>query len=271
MTAPTPFKSLQDLIESVKALRGEPGCSWHQQQTIATLAPFTQSEAYELTDAIEQQNPAEIKEELGDLLFHITLYAQHAEEQGLFNFEDIAKVANEKIVRRHPHVFDPNETEGYSGQKWEEIKSQEKKNKPAEKDTLLSGLPKALPSLLTAHEIHKRVNSVGFEWNEVSELFDKIDEELEELQEAIESQNDDHIEDEFGDVLFTVAILGYYNDINPEKALRRANDKFKRRFNFVEERMKANNLELTPANLEHMENFWQECKREEKAKAAKAS
>ena len=96
MTAPTPFKSLQDLIESVKALRGEPGCSWHQQQTIATLAPFTQSEAYELTDAIEQQNPAEIKEELGDLLFHITLYAQHAEEQGLFNFEDIAKIISEQ-------------------------------------------------------------------------------------------------------------------------------------------------------------------------------
>ena len=267
MSAPTRFESLQNLIDSVKALRGEPGCAWHQKQTIASLAPFTQSEAYELTDAIEQQNPAEIKEELGDLLFHITLYAQHAAEQGLFTFDDIAQVANDKIIRRHPHVFSPEESEGYSGQQWEEIKAQEKKNKPAEKEHLLSGLPKALPSLLTAHEIHKRVNSVGFEWADVSELFEKIDEELDELKEAITSKDADHIEDEFGDVLFTTAILGYYTSINPEKALRRANDKFKRRFSYVEQRMKDKGLELTPETLQHMEAFWQECKREEKLKA----
>ena len=264
--APTQsLENLKALMASVKELRAEPGCAWHKKQTFESLAPFTQTEAYELTDAIEQQNPAEIKEELGDLLFHLTLYAQHAEEKGWFTLDDVAQVANAKIVRRHPHVFAPEQSEGYSGTQWEEIKAQEKKNKPAEKDYLLSGLPRALPSLITAHEIHKRANSVGFEWENVYQLFDKIDEELQELKDELPQNDMDKIEDELGDVLFTVAILGYYTNINPEKALRRANDKFMRRFNFVEQRMKDNNLELKAENVQHMENFWQECKAQERA------
>lgn len=268
MDKPQNFSHMADLLHSVAALRGEHGCEWHNEQTFSTLAPFTQTEAYELTDAIEQQNPAEIKEELGDLLFHIALYAQHGQEKGWFTFEDVAEAANEKIIRRHPWVFSKDENIPYSGQKWEEIKSEEKKSKPQEKDHLLSGLPKALPALLTAHEIHKRVNAVGFEWDDVSGLFEKIDEEMAELQEAMEGSDFDHIEDELGDVLFTVGILGYYTNINPEKALRRANEKFKRRFGYVEQRMKAEGFDLKPENVGHMETFWQECKQIEKQQKA---
>lgn len=268
MNTPTGFKHLENLLQSVKALRGVPGCEWHHKQTFETLAPFTQTETYELTDAIEQQNPTEIKEELGDLLFHIALYAQHAEEKGWFTFADVAEMANTKIIRRHPWVFNAHEKVAYSDTKWEEIKSAEKKNKPAEKDHLLSGLPKALPALLTAHEIHKRVNAVGFKWDDVAGLFEKIDEEMAELKAELAAHDMDKIEDELGDVLFSMAILGYYTDINPEKALRRSNEKFKRRFNFVETHLKAQGLTLMPENFEAMERAWQECKVLEKQKAA---
>jgi len=265
MTILPRFEHFEALLRSVKALRGTLGCQWHKKQTFKTLAPFTQTEVYELTDAIDQENPAEIKEELGDLLFHIALYAQHAEERGWFNFEDVAELANTKIIRRHPWVFDAAQKVEYSDAKWEEIKSAEKKKKPAEKDHLLSGLPSALPALLAAHEIHKRVNAVGFKWDDVAGLFAKINEEMAELKVELASNDTEKIEDELGDVLFSVAILGYYTDINPEKALRRANEKFKRRFNFVETRLKEQGLMLKPENFEPMEHAWQECKKQEKA------
>ncbi len=266
----SPLKFITKLIDSVRTLRNpDNGCPWHLKQTLATIAPFTKAEAYELGDAIESNNPQEIKEELADLLFHVTLYAQHAEEKGWFSFDDIAKEADEKIQRRHPWVFGDKSIE-YSPEQWQAIKQQENKSKSDDKSSILSGLPKNMPALLTSHEIHKRVCAVGFKWKDISGVLDKVHEEIDELKEAIESGDRKHMEEELGDVLFTAAILGYYSDINPENALASSNSKFKKRFAYVEGRMKQHNFSLIPENFQKMSPFWQEAKDIEKAEKEKA-
>ena len=262
---PTPQTApLESLIDAVNKLRDpETGCGWHKKQTLATLTSYTQNEVYELSDAIEAGDNAELLSELGDLLFHVVIYAKHAQEKGLFDFDDIARHADEKARRRHPWVFDDT-SKTFSGEEWEAIKTQEKQKGSGENGPkgLLDGLPKALPALLGAHEIHKRANSVGFKWKNLHGVLDKIQEELDELREALGENKDlSHIEEEFGDLLFTVAIIGYYTNMNPEKALRGANEKFKRRFKFVEQSMNAAGLPLTPKNRDDMEKFWLDAKK----------
>mgnify|MGYP006425421421 CR=1 FL=1 len=259
-TENTPLESLKEAVALLR--HPQKGCAWHLRQTMKTLTSYTQSEAYELTDAIDEGDKDEILGELGDLLFHVVTYATHAQEKGWFNLDDVAQAANEKARRRHPWVFEDG-SKSYSDTEWESIKAKEKLSKggqQAEKG-LLDGLPKAQPALISAHEIHKRANSVGFKWETVAGLFDKIQEELEEVKEAIyEDHTREHIEEELGDLLFTVAIIGYYKDLNPEVALRLTNEKFKNRFKHIETSMKAANIPLCAENVEHMETYWQEAK-----------
>ena len=254
---------LKSLIDAVNKLRDpQNGCGWHMEQTLASLTSFTQNEVYELTDAIETGDNDELLSELGDLLFHVVIYARHAQEQGLFDFADVARSADEKARRRHPWVFEDT-TKKFSGQEWEAIKTREKQKKAGKEEAkgLLDGLPKALPALLGAHEIHKRANSVGFNWDDLDGVLDKVQEELDELREALGENTDlSHIEEELGDLLFTVAMIGYYTNMNPEKALRGANEKFKRRFKLVEQNMQAAGTPLTLENRDQMEAFWQKAK-----------
>lgn len=255
---------LQNLLNAVEQLRHpEKGCGWHLEQTLKTLTSYTQSEVYELTDAIENNDKAEMLSELGDLLFHVVIYANHAKEKGWFDFNDVARSADEKARRRHPWVFEDT-SKTFSGTEWETIKAREKADKGGEEAEkgLLDGLPKAQPALISAHEIHKRANSVGFKWDDLGGVIDKIQEELDELKEAInDNHTHTHIEEELGDLLFTVAIIGYYTNINPEMALRMANEKFKTRFRHIEAGMKAANTPLQPEHRDKMEALWQEAKR----------
>ena len=260
--------SLASLKEAIIKLRDpHKGCGWHLEQTMKTLTPYTQSEAFELTDAIDSDDKDEILGELGDLLFHVVLYAAHADEKGWFNLEDIAQAADEKARRRHPWVFEDTSQSSFSGEAWEAIKAKERsavKENKSEKG-LLDGLPKAQPALISAHEIHKRANAVGFKWDALDGVLNKIQEELDELKEAMaENHTFEHIEEELGDLLFTVAIIGYYQDINPEIALRLANEKFKKRFKFIEENMKKTKTPLSLENRATMEALWQEAKQQQK-------
>lgn len=259
-TAPTPLESLLDAVNKLRA--PDTGCGWHLEQTMKTLTSFTQSEVYELTDAIETGDKDETLGELGDLLFHVVIYARHAEEKGWFDFEDVARAADEKARRRHPWVFEDT-SKGFSGTEWETIKASEKAAKGGReaKKGLLDGLPRAQPALITAHEIHKRANSVGFKWDDIEGVVAKIEEELAELKEAIhDNHTRAHIEEELGDLLFTAAIMGYYTRINPEAALRMANEKFKKRFRYIEAGMATANLPLQPEHRNKMETLWQEAK-----------
>ena len=264
---------IQSLLNAVRQLRDpKQGCPWHQEQTFDSLAGFTQGETYELMDAIAQKNPAEIKGELGDLLFHIALYCQHAAEKGWFTFEDVAAVADAKVRRRHPWVFGDTEIAGKQdiAALWEQTKRQEKEAAAKEANSsapagILDSLPDVMPSLALTHEIQKRVCAAGFRWDSLGNYYHKIEEELAELQEAIAEKTHDDVVEEFGDLLFTVSVIGYYTEINPETALLACNRKFKRRFSHVEKRMRETGQEMDVKNIARMEEFWQEAKQLEKA------
>ena len=264
--------AIKTLIDTVARIRDpKTGCPWNLEQTMQSLARCTVEETAELVDALQNNDTANIREELGDLLFHVVLYCQHAQEEGLFTLEDVARDVDAKIKRRKPWVFGDvkvtNSAEATAT--WQAIKAKEKTNTKAQ--SVLPGIPKSLPALAAAHEIQKRACAAGFKWPDFESFFPKIHEELGELQEAVQSQNPDHIEEELGDTLFTLAITGWFTKTNPELALRRVNNKFTARFQHVEKRMAEHNLPMDYAHFEHMETYWQEAKKLEKSGQLKAS
>jgi ATP diphosphatase len=271
------MRELTDLLEVIATLRDPArGCPWHLEQTPASLAPHTVAETYELVDALEANDVQNTREELADLLFHVGLYCQHAAEKGQFTFTDVARDAAEKLRRRKPHVFPPADdahlgvadlrTKYFVKGIWERIKAEEKASQglPA-RESLLDSVPRSLPALAAAHDIQKRAIKAGFKWPTVDAFYPKIDEELAEVKEAIASGDMNHAEEELGDLLFTVAILGYYTGLSPETALGKANAKFGRRFRYMERKMAERGLPLTDGTFDTMESYWQEAKRLEKA------
>ncbi|WP_411818149.1 nucleoside triphosphate pyrophosphohydrolase [Hyphococcus sp. DH-69] len=254
------------LLEVMARLRDpENGCPWDLEQDFATIAPYTIEEAYEVADAIERKDMAGLKEELGDLLFQSVFHAQMAKEKGLFSFGDVAEAIANKMIRRHPHVFgdETMRTAEEQTDAWEKQKAEERAAKG--KNGLLADVPAGLPGLTRAVKLQKRAARVGFDWKNARDVLDKIAEETEELNDAMNSGDKAHIEEEYGDLLFVLANLSRHLDIDPEAALRGANEKFIRRFNHIETRMKEDGKSLADASLEAMEAIWNEAKEIDKS------
>ncbi len=259
----------QMLAQVMGRLRGRDGCPWDKKQTFESLKTFLIEEVYEILAAVDMGSPADLKEELGDLLMHIFFFAQISKERGEFDIYDVARSAVTKMIDRHPHVFGetrastPEEVEA----NWSELKRREKgKSKTT---SLLDDIPLHLPSLLRAYRLGQRASSVGFDWNHLDELFEKIEEELRELREAIRDADGKRIEAEFGDFLFTLANLGRFIETNPEEALRRSTSKFVNRFQYMERMLFKRKKSLKETSLREMDQIWEEAKELESLNAGK--
>ena len=243
--------SINKLLEVMRNLRDpENGCSWDVEQDFASIAPYTIEEAYEVADAIERGNMEDLRDELGDLLLQVVFHARMAEEAGLFNFEDVAGGIAEKMVRRHPHVF-----EGADVPDWDAIKAAERKGEGQART--LDGVAKSLPALMRAEKLQKRAAKRGFDWPDTEGPIEKLREEIEEVSEAVKAQDQNEIEAEVGDLLFSVVNFARKLKVEPEAALRNANSKFTRRFNVVEESAEPH---LEALSLDEMEALWQAAK-----------
>ena len=253
------MSSFDALIEIVERLRSDQGCPWDRAQTPETMRPYLLEEAHEAIDAIDIGTDEGIKKELGDLLFQIVLIAQMKREDGAFDIQDVAAAISEKMVSRHPHVFDPNhvstEDEG-SVAAWEARKAKER---PAT-TSMLDGVPKSLPSLLRAHRVGEKVSRVGFAWPSIQGVYDKIDEEMAELREAIASGDPTEVEAEYGDLLLSVSSLGRFLGADPETSLRLANQRFESRFRDVEQLAESANVNLHDLDLDGLEELWGQAK-----------
>lgn len=241
------------------------GCPWDIDQTFQTIAPYTIEEAYEVADAIERKDMPGLKEELGDLLLQVVYHAQMAQEAQAFGFADVAAAVADKMVDRHPHVFGNARIDTAEAQtvSWEARKAAERAAKQtAEPAGALDGVARALPALLRAEKIQKRAARVGFDWKETAPVIDKIEEELGELRAEITAGTVDQgrLTDELGDVLFAVANLARHCRVDPEAALRATNDKFERRFRYIEGRLATQGRKPADATLAEMEALWQEAK-----------
>ncbi len=261
--------AIDRLLEVMKALRNpDGGCPWDIEQTFETIAPYTIEEAYEVADAIARGDRADLKEELGDLLLQVVYHSQIASEGPdagqAFTFDEVAKAIADKMIRRHPHVFGEATVESASAQSkaWEEVKAEERRLKgKAERESLLDDIPLALPALTRAEKLQKRAARGGFDWPETRQVMDKIEEELSELKvELEEGAVPDRVEDELGDLLFTVANLARHLKIDPEEALRRTNRKFEQRFRAVEETLQRDGRAMTETPLDDLEALWQAAK-----------
>ncbi|XBQ17740.1 MAG: nucleoside triphosphate pyrophosphohydrolase [Oceanicaulis sp.] len=242
------------------------GCPWDVEQDFATIAPYTIEEAYEVADAIRRGDMAELKVELGDLLFQVVFHAQMAEEEGHFAFEDVAEAIAEKMVRRHPHVFGAAEERTAESQTvaWEAQKAAERAEKADSDPSVLADVPLALPALMRAEKLMKRAARVGFDWPDIPSVFEKVDEELAELREAVDLGDPAHIREEVGDLLSTVVNVARKLGVDPEVALRDANAKFERRFREVEQRLEAKGSSVDVADLKAMEVEWNAAKAAER-------
>jgi MazG family protein len=269
-TAGTRFDRLVDIM---RALRAPDGCPWDREQTHASLRPFVLEETYEVLDAIESGHPDTLREELGDFLYEAVFLAQISEEAGDFSIADAIQSICDKLVRRHPHVFARHTEDGAPVtsqqviEKWETMKARERAasaesaNRPAK--TTLSGVPKTLPSLLRAYEISARAAAVGFDWARPGDVIEKIEEEIAEVRREVEAGATGHLsraEEEMGDLLFAIANLSRKLGIEPEAALRRANDKFTKRFDAMEGAFGARGKALSEVTLDQMEEEWQRVK-----------
>lgn len=255
------------------ALRAPDGCPWDREQTIDTLKKYVLEETYELLEAIDHHDHDALREELGDFLFEAVFVAQLEQEAGHFTIADSVKAVADKLVRRHPHVFKRDEgepaleTAGQVKVKWEQVKAQERGGQQKPK-TLLSGIPAALPALLRAYQIGSRCYAVGFDWDKPADVIEKIREEVEEVAEVVASNatlDHERAEEEMGDLLFSMAHLSRRLGIEPETALRKANDKFTRRFTAMETRIAARGGTMADMGIEALEAEWQQSKAEEKA------
>lgn len=261
------FPELARLLWVMNQLRDpDNGCPWDLQQNFASLVSFTIEEAYEVVDAIESGNMEQVKDELGDLLFQVVFYAKLGDEQKIFDFEAIAHGIASKLIRRHPHVFDTPSllTEEQISANWERIKQQERQGaNQLNDDSILAHITEGLPPLVKAVKLQKRCAKVGFDWENVSDVVAKINEEVDEVLEEVHQtqRNQTAIEEEIGDLLFAVTNLSRHLNVDPERALRVANRKFENRFRLVEENLKNQNLSVQDASLEMMEASWVEAKR----------
>jgi len=250
---------LSSLYEIIEALRGEEGCPWDKKQTPQTLKKYLLEEAYEAYEAISKEDPKEVEEELGDLLFLLLFIIYLYEEKKGFTLRELVELTFQKMIRRHPHVF--GEEEARTAEevltKWQKIKEKEGKG-----DSILGNIPRSLPALQRAYRLGERASRVGFDWERADEVFPKIEEELEELKSALSEGSQDKITEELGDLLFTLANLARKLEINPEEALKVALDKFESRFKALERAFKERGKELSKVSLREMDALWEELKRQ---------
>jgi nucleoside triphosphate diphosphatase len=255
------------LIDIMATLRGPDGCPWDREQTIDTLKPFVLEETYEVLEAIDRHDHDALREELGDFVFEAVFLAQLESEEGRFTIADSIQHVADKLVRRHPHVFARDTGAGALDSarqvraRWEEIKAQENAGKAVKPKTLLSGIAPALPALLRAYHIGTRAASVNFDWTKVGDVVAKIQEEVDEIREEVTGSGDPaRIEEEVGDLLFSIAQLARQMGVEPETALRKANDKFTNRFTSMERAIAASGRSMQELTLEELETQWQDVK-----------
>jgi XTP/dITP diphosphohydrolase len=238
-------------------------CPWDRKQTMESLRSLTIEETYELADAILEQDDPAISEELGDILLHIVFYARLGEEKGSFDIASLIHKECEKLIHRHPHIYGDTKVEDEEEVKrnWEQLKLAEKEKK-GEKKTVLGGVPRSLPSVIKALRIQEKAAQVGFDWEHIDQVWDKVEEEKQELNEAVNSKDQKHTEEEFGDLMFALINYARFLKIDPETALESANRKFMHRFNALEERVNNRGLSFSEMNLAQMDAIWDEVKKE---------
>ncbi len=252
-SASTAFLRLLEIMNDLRAK-----CPWDREQTLESIRPLTIEETYELSEGILDKDYNLIKKELGDLLLHIVFYSKIAEEQGEFNITDVINSLCEKLIYRHPHIYGNVEVDNANQvvQNWEQLKMKEKDGNK----TVLSGVPTSLPALIKANRIQEKVRAVGFDWDERSQVWDKVQEELNELRHEVENQNADEMEKEFGDLLFSVVNAARLYGVDPETALERTNRKFIKRFHYLEQKTIKQGRSLMDMTLDEMNLIWEEAK-----------
>jgi MazG family protein len=257
-----PKRSFDDLVHLMQTLRGPDGCPWDRKQNLPDLKPFVIEEAYEVVDAIDREDRKALMEEVGDLLLEAVFITEITREEGSFDIYDSITAIHDKLVRRHPHVFADVEADDAEQVlvNWEKLKNEERK---AENKSVLSGVPGSLPALLKASRLTEKAGRVGFDWRRTDDVFDKLDEEIGELREAVKGGDPSRIEDEMGDLLFTIANIARKTGVNPEEALQSTNRKFSRRFESMESAVRASGRNLDQLTLEEMDALWDEAKRAE--------
>ncbi|MDQ1363802.1 MAG: Nucleoside triphosphate pyrophosphohydrolase [Pseudomonadota bacterium] len=258
------MKNIQQLLDIMAALRHpQTGCPWDIKQTFRTIVPYTLEEAYEVADSIERGDMRELKSELGDLLFQVVFYAQMAKERGLFEFADVVDGINDKLVRRHPHVFADArfDTEQAVHDNWEKTKAAERDALADEKKaSILEGVARSLPALKRAQKLQKRAARVGFDWPAIAPVLDKLNEEIAELRAAMQSGDQSAQREELGDLLFTCVNLARHLDVDSEEALRQCNHKFEKRFGFIEQQLQQQGRDIQQCHSDELEELWQKAK-----------
>jgi MazG family protein len=257
----TAGEKFQQLVAIMARLRGPNGCPWDREQDFDTIKPYTLEETYEVIDAIDRRAWDEVADELGDLMLQVVFYAQMAEEQKLFDIGTALDAVNQKLIRRHPHVFgdESAQTAGDVKRIWGEVKAAEKKDKG--KDTgLLASVPRAMPALVEAQQIASRAAGVGFDWENPDQVIEKLHEELAELDEARRNASQSELENEIGDLFFVLVNLARFVKVDPEQALRRTNAKFRQRFGYIERKLAERGRKFEESNIAEMEALWQEAK-----------
>ncbi|NRA29834.1 MAG: nucleoside triphosphate pyrophosphohydrolase [Parvularculaceae bacterium] len=261
---PADARSVEGLRQLMASLRDpNGGCPWDLEQDHKSIAQYCIEEAYEVVDAIEHGTDADLKSELGDLLLQVVFHSQMASERAAFTFNDVCEAIINKMIRRHPHVFEASDGRDAEGQtvQWEEMKAQERAER-GQDDSILADVPVGLPALTRAEKLTKRAARVGFEWDKPEHILDKLEEEIAELREAMASGDHQHMEEELGDVAFCVANVGRRLKIDTETSVRKANAKFETRFRFVEASVAASGRSFEDHTLDDLEDYWREAKRQ---------
>jgi tetrapyrrole methylase family protein / MazG family protein len=260
---PTAGEKFQKLVDILARLRAPGGCPWDREQTLDTIKPYLLEETYEVLDAIDARDWSELTGELGDLLLQAVFFSQIAAEQNLFRIEDALDAINQKLIRRHPHVFGEEnaETAGDVRRIWGEVKAAEKKQKGGDTAGLLESVPRALPALVEAQQITSRAAHVGFDWDSPDQVLEKLHEELAEFDAARRGAKQEEMEGELGDMLFVLVNLARFANVDPEQALRKTNAKFRARFGYIERKLGERGKSPEAATLDEMEALWQESKR----------
>ena len=255
------LNSLSKLIKITETLMGDDGCPWDKVQTRESLKPYLVEETYEVLEALDSNDPEKIKDELGDLLYQILFHSKISSLKGEFDFRDVIDNLSEKMVRRHPHVFKEGKlnTPGQVIGQWEEIKKKE--NNKANQKSILDSIPINLPSLIRAQKVQKKAAKEGFDWDQINDVFDKLDEEITEFKEAVLKKKNPDIQSEIGDIIFVVTNIAKFYKVDAEEALRSTNNKFIKRFQYIEQKIKEKGETLKDCPLEEMERYWQEAKK----------
>jgi tetrapyrrole methylase family protein/MazG family protein len=258
------IKSIQDLLETIQCLRSPEGCPWDRKQTHVSLKPMLIEEAAELLDAIDARDDENIREELGDILMHVVFHSLIAEEEQRFTFSDVVEEIVDKMKRRHPHVFGKRSKMDEADQVvelWDELKAVEKSGRGQIQKSILDGIPKNLPALLRSEIIQKKAAAVGFDWDRQSDVLAKIEEELSELKEAFDENNSMKIDEEIGDLLFSLVNLSRFRKgLSAEKLLHNAIDKFEKRFHFLEDELSSQGKLVSDCSIDEFEDLWQKSK-----------